>query len=195
MEFTTPLCELAYKHGTDKCPQIRHSYTPLYYELFKDRRGSVKKVLELGVGFVGSMPWVKHYKVGASLYMWRDFFPNAQIYGADVVPETVFKDERIETFLCNEKEPGDLEKLIEKTGSDIDLFVDDGVHRAKWQIIVCKTLMPLLGKNVTYIIEDTNSVEYILENLKEYDCQVSNLAEKFNVEKIGNNLIIVKWKI
>lgn len=42
----TELCELAYKYGTDKCPQIKHFYTPYYYKLFKDRRLSVKKVLE-----------------------------------------------------------------------------------------------------------------------------------------------------
>ena len=107
----TKLCEIAYKYGTDKCPQLRHSYTPFYYELLKDRRQSIKKVLEMGIGYFEGMPEKKvvfdpslkrNYHRGASLYMWRDFFPNAKIYGADVRPETMFKDERIETFLCDE---------------------------------------------------------------------------------------------
>ena len=69
------LDKLEVKYGADKWG--KHHYTPVYYEMFKDRRDSVKKVVEIGTG------------EGASIAMWNDFFPNAQIYGADIDPKRV----------------------------------------------------------------------------------------------------------
>lgn len=48
----TPLCELAKKYGTDKCSDV-HNYTPVYYELLKDK--NFKKVLELGIGSIENL--------------------------------------------------------------------------------------------------------------------------------------------
>lgn len=173
MEFKTPLCELAYKYGTDKCPQISHPYTPFYYELFKDKIDSVKKVVEMGIGSRSTMHYHQdHYVTGASLYMWRDFFPNAMVYGADILPETMIKSERIETFLCDETKKEDLEKLIAKTGTDIDVFVDDGAHARPLQIELCRTIMPMLKKEVIYIIEDVMWPNHVARALKEYNCVV-----------------------
>src|SRR5260221_5176203 len=106
--FQTPLCKLAYKYGTDKCPQLKHCYTPYYHQLFKGRQKTVKKVLELGIGYyktikeqeaVYDRKLKRYYQKGASLKMWRDFFPNAQIFGADIQPDTLFEEERIKTYL------------------------------------------------------------------------------------------------
>ncbi len=167
--FETPLCELAYKYGTDKCPQIKHNYTPFYYKLLKDKQKSIKKVLEIGLGT--EYVWQKYPTRidGASLYLWRDFFPNAQIFGADILTELVFKDGRIETFQCDQSKIEDLKNLIQKTGSDIDLFVDDGSHIPNDQVLTCLTLMPMLKKDVIYIIEDVADPT-IAQNFKDYNC-------------------------
>jgi len=197
----TPLCKLAFKYGTDKCPQIRHSYTVVYYELFKDKTRLVKKVLEMGIGrnkeFKNKdVVYNKRFKVpyhkGASLKMWRDFFPNAQIYGADIVPESLFEDERIKTFLCNEKKKEDLERLIENTGGDIDLFVDDGSHRLPNQIFMAQTLLPLLKKDVVYVIEDVDFSRRLMLALNEYDCTLPYPSKK---ELPKSKLVIVKKKV
>ena len=84
------LDQLALKYGADKCPQIKHGYTPYYYNLLNDRRLTIKKVLEIGAG------------EGASLRMWSDFFPNALVYGADNQDNRVFKEDRIEVFKCDQ---------------------------------------------------------------------------------------------
>ena len=198
----TELCEIAFKYGTDKCPRIGHTYTPFYHELLKDKRESIKKVLEIGIGYKRS--WhikLEQYVIGASLYMWRDFFPNAHIYGADIVPETLFQDERISTFLCDETKKGDLEKLIEKTGSDIDLFIDDGSHVLADQMFLCKTMMPLLKKDVIYIIEDVMLTGKITSALQEYECYVPELLSPYpdislhpnpQMKIIKNNIVVVK---
>lgn len=195
----TELCDIAYKYGTDKCPQLKHSYTPFYYSLLKDRQQTIKKVLEMGIGCYEDMQNVdvifdkvlnRNYHRGASLYMWRDFFPNAQIYGADYAPEAMFKDDRIETILCDERKKKDLVRLIEKTGSDIDLFVDDGSHKVECQIFLCQTIMPMLDKGVIYIIEDAEFPAQILEALSDYDCEVPRIRRRWHKSR----LIVVKHK-
>ena len=128
---------IAFKYGSDKCPNFgKYSYTDYYYTLLSNRKRAIKKVLEIGVGN------------GASLRMWRDFFPHAQIYGADISPESMFKEDRIETFVCDQNKREDLEKLIEKIGSDIDLVIDNGSHMPNPQTFTCLHLMPLLNKAV-----------------------------------------------
>lgn len=196
----TELCKIAYKYGTDKCPKIKHVYTPFYYELFKNKKKSVKKVLELGIGYYETMKHVEKiydkglkriYHKGASLKMWRDFFPNAQVYGIDIASDAMFEDERIQTFIVNERNNEQMETLIETIGSDIDIVIDDASHRSKDQIYACKTLMPLLKKDVIYIIEDVDFSKSVTTALEEYDCEVPHLPNRICFD---GKLIVVKNK-
>ena len=102
----TELCKLALQYKTDKVRDIRHNYTPIYHELFHGIRQSAEVVVEIGIGHQGNdvknpsvshMSHVQNYMIGASLYMWRDYFPNAQIIGIDISPECIFSAERIST--------------------------------------------------------------------------------------------------
>ena len=198
----TELCKIAYKYGTDKCPQLKHSYTPFYYQLLKDKKNSFKKILELGVGHYRGMQeneWIydpglnRQYHRGASLYMWRDFFPNALVFGADNRPETVFEDERIKTFLCDERKKEDLAALIEKTGSDIDLVVDDASHHVEDQIFAAKTLLPLLAKDVIYIIEDVNHSRKICQEvgaIGDYEFEIPNIPRSWP----GGMMVVIRNK-
>ncbi len=194
----TDLCRIAYKYGADKCPQIKHSDTPFYFELFNKRRNKIKKVLELGIGKFRGMdkndtvydPGLNRiYHKGASLKMWRDFFPNAQIFGADNYPEALFKDERIDTFSCNERKIDDLHKLIENTGSDLDIVIDDASHRVDDQILTAKTLLPLLNKYTIYIIEDVTHSKKIAKALREYKSFVPDIPRYW---KGGMLMVITK---
>lgn len=190
----TELCKLAYKYGSDKCAKLKHAYTPYYYELFKDMRLTTKKVLEIGIGFHVGMEHVEKvkgkYLTGASLYMWRDFFPNANIYGADMDQRTLFKDDRISTFYCDQTKKEDLENLIRQTGYDIDIVIDDGSHNWQDQTFACLNLMPLLQKNVFYLIEDIKQPDKIVESLKDYDCTVAPIRRRHS----DDNIILVRHK-
>lgn len=190
----TELCELAYKYGADKCSQIKHNYTPFYYELLKNKRFLIKKVLEMGIGYSTIMNHVTkikgYYQRGASLYMWREFFPNAQIFGADIRPETIFEDERIKTYLYDERKKEDIERLIDLTGSDIDLFIDDASHDINDQIFACQILMPLLNKDVIYIIEDVKFPDLMVNRLHDYDIEVPNFVRRYRDDR----LVLVKNK-
>lgn len=191
-KFETPLCRLAFEYGSDKGPQILHNYTPFYYDFFKDKKDRIKKILEIGVGDAEEMAWtgLPGYQKGASLRMWRDFFPNAQIFGADIEPRMMFKTDRIQTFLCDQSKEEDLKNLVAKIGSDIDIVIDDGSHKPDHQVFSCRVLMPLLKKDVIYIIEDVGHPE-IAERLPEYECEISPFKVR---ARRDDRLLIVRNK-
>ena len=162
---------LADKYGADKSPNIGHAYTPFYYEYLKDKKYSIKKVLEIGIGNRRQIKYIPGAYIGASIRMWRDFFPNAIIYGADILHELLFRDERIETYLCDQRIKQDLENLIGQIGNDIDLFIDDGSHESEDQLFTCLNVMPMLKRDVIYIIEDVSYPD-IVRQLDKYDCQL-----------------------
>ena len=177
MPNETELCELAFKYGADKCPRLKHSYTPFYHDLLKERQLTIKKVLEIGAG------------EGASLRMWRDFFPNALVYGADNQDGRIFKEDRIEVFRCDQSSKKDLVDLTTKTGSDIDLVIDDASHIPEHQVFTCLNLMPLLKKGVIYIIEDVADPS-IEEQFTNYDIQVPELVH--TRRRYDDRLIVIR---
>lgn len=148
----TPLCKLAEKYGTDKLG----FYTPIYDLLLSGRRDQIYKVLEVGIGTPEAMKHVPGYRPGASLRMWRDYFPNADIYGLDINPNACAEagepDHRIFTFCADSTDPEIIPQLA--VGGHFDLIVDDGDHEVKQQHRTFEVLAPLLTKNGLYIIED-----------------------------------------
>lgn len=184
------LSRLGFKYMTDKCPQIKHPFTPFYFELLKDKRKSIKKVLEIGIGYREMALRWRPYRTGASLLMWRDFFPNAQIYGIDVLPSALYNGRRIKSFFCDQTNKEDLLNLIKNTGPDIDLLIDDGSHIKEDQIFTCLTLMPIINKNVVYIVEDVRHPETVATALSMYNCWIPNLNGKSRDDK----LVVVRNK-
>lgn len=158
------LSEIAFKYGSDRCPQNGHTYTEYYFDLLKDKREDVKKVLEIGIGN------------GSGLMMWREFFPNAKIYGVDNRGRLMLRRNRIASFHCDQRDQEGLKRIIEKIGRDIDLVIDDGSGRPEDQLATCLALMPHLQKSVTYIIEDAVDPG-IITKLDNYDCEIPSLKE------------------
>jgi predicted O-methyltransferase YrrM len=139
----TPLCALAEKHGTDKRPEpLGHGYTHYYHSLFANRREHIRKVLEIGID------------VGASLRMWRDYFPNALITGLDCDENKLFSDERIECLHCDQSSIPSLLDTTFRVGEGFDFILDDGSHEAQHQIDSARTFVPLLSPSGIYVIED-----------------------------------------
>ena len=164
----TPLCELALKYGTNKCEE---GYTPFYYELFTKYRPIIKKVLELGIGGPGlSGGPSKH---GASLYMWEEFFPEAEIYGADIDPALLINAGRIKSFQADVESSLSLTALALAAGGNFDVVIDDAVHLPGPQINAALTLLPYLTPKGIYIIEDVANCppEFIMDQIPpEYRC-------------------------
>jgi hypothetical protein len=148
----TELCELAIKHGTDKYPW--HHYTEHYHKLFKHRRNDVKKVLEIGIGDDAMKNVIPDYKPGASLRMWLEYFPNAEVFALDNNPNLLINEGRIHSFFCDQGDPLQLQGVRPNIGGDFDLIVDDGCHVPEVQLLTAKILVPLLAPQGIYVIED-----------------------------------------
>jgi hypothetical protein len=101
-------------------------------------------------------------------------------------------EDRIETFVLDERYPQDIKGVMRKVGKDIDIFIDDGAHEHDIQILLAKTVLPILKKDVIYIIEDVFSPKRVVKALNElgYECEVPKLEK----EAYREHLVIVKNK-
>ena len=150
----------------------------------------------MGIGTMETMGHIPNYKIGASLYMWQEFFPEAQIFGADISPNAMIDDKRIKTYICDETDEEQVKQLVNKVGSDVDLFIDDASHFVSHQIFLAKTILPLLKKDVIYIIEDVGMPDHIKKGLIDYDCHVPRIPHKRYLRNRipKDRLLIVKNK-
>ena len=151
MNTFSPLYDLANSHGTDK--GWRHEYTEVYYDLFKDRVNEVRGVFEFGI------------KLGASLRLWREFFPKAQIFGFDKKDYTLITEDRIICFLGNQYNERDIEESGKRASSiaPLDLIIDDGCHRWETQLFTAQKMLPFLAPDGIYIIEDVKNANGICQ--------------------------------
>ena len=116
-------------YGSDKANE--HNYHHFYGNILKPK-SEIKKILEIGIGTnnsdVLSNMSQKKGKPGASLRAFRDFCPNAIIYGADIDKRILFEEERIKTFYTNQPDTESLNELAKKIPNNMDLVIDDGLH-------------------------------------------------------------------
>jgi hypothetical protein len=162
----TYLCDI---HGSDKgsrggvttaYPWVAHSYADLYAQLFEHCRPSVKLVFECGIGSTNpSMPYHmgEGGKPGASLRVWRDYFPNAHIVGADLDHTVLFEEPRIRTFLVDQTSPTSVAAMWQAVGRrDFDLMIDDGLHEPVGGLTLFEHSIDLLAPHGIYVIEDVH---------------------------------------
>ena len=125
-----PLGGLFDAHGSDK---TRHGYHVAYAAILqKLALNGPPAILEIGLGtndkrLVSSMG--KGGVPGASLRAFRDFLPAANIYGADIDPNILFREERIKTAFVDQTRPETFDEMIRSLGTEaFDLIIDDGLH-------------------------------------------------------------------
>ncbi len=133
--------ELFDKYGSDK--NERNGYGHAYDELLTPRKKSVKAVLEIGVFH------------GASLRAWRDFFPNAVVYGFDVHPSFMLVEDRIQTCLVDSTQADEVDlRMVRLNGIQFDLIVDDGSHILRHQLLTLANLWRYVKPGGLYVVED-----------------------------------------
>jgi hypothetical protein len=184
----TPLCQLAFKYKSDKTPLLNHGYTRFYHDLFKGKQDKIKKVLEIGIGDIQIMKY-EGYVTGASVFMWRDYFPNAEIYACDIRRAQLIEGEkRIHTYEVDQSQSSQLFYLIDQIGKEFDLILDDGSHITDHQIISARALIPFVKKGGYYIIEDVSQPDRVVSQLPEYKCEVIT----YNPQAPDDRLIVIR---
>lgn len=137
-----------------------NGYSPVYDEIFASRRNKGTRLLEIGIGTLqptnsNMLFWKDNhitYEPGASLRAFRDYFVNGTIYGIDIQPDCLFKEYRIETFLCDSTN-----KLVcdHYFGEKFFHFIiDDGDHYWESQIKTFENFFDKLFPGGVYILED-----------------------------------------
>lgn len=202
------LSELCDKYGSDK-GEIKktghpyawpsHTYADYYSLLFWHCRKDVKRVFECGLGTNnpdrGSSMGVGG-KPGASLRVWRDYFPNAQVVGADVDTDILFEEERIQTFYVDQTSPAAIAELWSKVEpGGFDLMVDDGLHTFEAGVCLFENSISRLAENGIYIIEDVTFADMLgfvrFFDKLEYQVEFVALARP-ELQTFDNNLVVIK---
>lgn len=171
-DLSNPLSRLCDLYGSDK-GEIEaighpyswpsHSYADYYSRLLAHCRPSVLRVFECGLGtnnpdIESSMG--QSGKPGASLRVWRDYFPNADVYGTDIDRDVLFEEQRIKTFYVDQTNVGSIKMLWETVGvKNFDLMVDDGLHSFEAGSTLFQGSIEKLAPHGIYIIEDVSSAD------------------------------------
>lgn len=202
------LAELCDKYGSDKgtvsegphpYPWRAHTYTDYYSGLFGLARAHVRNVFECGLGtnnpdLPSSMG--ARGKPGASLRAWRDYFPNAQIVGADVDRAILFEEDRIRTHYVDQTNPEAIRELWSTVGDvQFDIMIDDGLHTFEAGACFFQHSFHKLRPGGVYVIEDVSH-----ESLGQFATFFANanLSVEFvqlhypGMQTSDNNLVVVR---
>lgn len=126
------LNDLGVKYGTDKST-IEHNYLDFYEENLPK---NPKRLLEVGT-----------YE-GASLAMWRDFYPDTLVVGVDVRDPSGI--EGVTECKMNTRDVYALQKL-----GKFDIIVDDGSHmQLDQQVFMQFALEHMLEDGGAFVMED-----------------------------------------
>lgn len=135
-----------------------HDYTSIYERWFEPMRNESLRLLEIGV-CDPRMP-------GASLKGWYEYFPNATIFGYDILDAHRFDNDRVATFVGDQSDRADLARFVESSGGEFDIIIDDGSHRPMHQQVSLAFLFPHLKPGGQYIIEDLHTAPNTVHMLR-----------------------------
>lgn len=142
------ISEILMGYKTDKARD--HSYGPFYDELFaRFDRDATLNILELGV------------QAGGSLLAWKDYFPNANVYGVDI------SDSRFEEYKQDRVsfQKADLRDMPVPEGVRFNIIIDDSDHFIGTQKFIVEKYYPLLAPKGVLVIEDVQSPESDTEEI------------------------------
>jgi spermidine synthase len=197
VDYSKSFFELSNIHGTDKVTYHGyHFFYPLFIENLRDKEFNL---LEIGWGS------------GASVKVWNDYFPMANIFVMDINME--YEIERQKIIKGDQSKEEDLLKITNEI-KNAKLIIDDGSHNPQHQLNTFYFLFKnLLEPGGIYIIEDielsywnpestlygykTGNVN-ILHNMIKYQEMINheftNVKNTLDISSItyGQNCIIIK---
>jgi len=155
-----------------------HHYIESYDRLFTPMRDKEINVLEIGINR------------GESLAMWREYFPNANIYGIDIkLPKD--KIDGVTMLECSQIDQLKLDELFK--GINFDIVVDDGSHKIQHQLLSAKYLWSKMNKDGLYIIEDIQEPELDIPVLSLGFRTPTEIIDTREVSKRYDDILVV-WK-
>lgn len=145
-----PTSRLSQLLGLNKTKWNADTYASRYERYFAPLKDRPLKILEIGIG-----GYEDPLAGGESLRAWKEYFPNAMIYGIDIVDKKALEEDRIETFQGSQDDPDFLRRVVGHTGA-LDIVIDDGSHRNDHVIKSFQLLFPAMSEEGIYVVEDTH---------------------------------------
>ena len=132
-----------------------HSYIELYESLLEHKKDTAKNILEIGIDR------------GGSIKLWHDYFPNATIYGLDIMPLRETWDQ----IRCEPRiKLGRFDAYDDKFFNDnffgkikFDMMLDDGPHSLESMKKFILLYTNIMADDGILIIEDVQSMEWLDE--------------------------------
>tara|TARA_B110000977_G_scaffold201574_1_gene296944 strand:+ start:2186 stop:2887 length:702 start_codon:yes stop_codon:yes gene_type:complete len=194
------LTELMNLYGSDKGGKNNHhNYSKFYSEIFFNKRKKIKNFLEIGLGTNNLNMASNMGKDGvplASLRAWRDYFENANIYGADIDRNILKNEQRIKTFFVDQTNPATINSLFDEIGiNNFDVILEDGLHEYSANICFFENSIKFLSDDGIYIIEDVNfkDKEKFIKYFKKTNYNYS-VVDIYHETNIANNCLIIVSK-
>lgn len=178
---STRLGNILEQHKSDK--STAHDYHLLYSFIFNKLDENIN-ILEIGLGtnnphLVSSMG--PYGRPGASLYAFREYLPNANIYGGDIDRDILFESERIKTSFVDQLEITTFDNLSNTFGNiKYDLIIDDGLHSIGANFNTLLFALKNLNDNGWIVIEDIHiidnwkSIDFILRSSNKFKTYIVN---------------------
>ncbi len=156
------MCSVMARYGSDKGQSLGfglHNYTTIYSVLFGNLRDRPLRIFELGLGtnnpdLVSTMGI--HGRPGASLRGWRELFPHALVFGADIDRDVLFEEDRIKTFYCDQLDRSAIRDLWAQPAlqGGVDILIEDGLHTFEGNCTFLEGSLEQLRPGGFYVVED-----------------------------------------
>jgi hypothetical protein len=160
-----------------RCDKKDHMYYEVYEKWFENKKNEPLNILEIGI-----------FK-GVSMDAWREYLPNANIFGIDVFtrlkPEEVpaLKKDRVH-WLKSDSTKNSVQSAIKEKWGDVifDVIIDDGLHTPEANANTFENLIPLLKDDGVFYIEDIWPLDIMTDQEWKHSWMARNKA-KYNMDK------------
>ena len=187
-DFSNNLKEVLDKNGSDKANS--HNYHIIYsYILNLLGIKNNLNILEVGMGtnnpsLISTMgSWGRP---GASLYSWREYLPNSDIYGADIDKNILFESNSIKTSFVDQLDISTFINMQNNFGNPkYDMIIDDGLHSIGANFNTLLFALDNIKSGGWIIIEDILivdnwfTIDYILKNNTSYKTYIVKTARAY----------------
>jgi hypothetical protein len=193
----TTMCRIMTKYDSDK-GNSWHNYTGVYSHLFGKLRNREIRIFELGIcrkdPQYGRRP-------GASLRAWRELFPRATVFGADIDRSVLFTEDRIQTYYCDQLDSDAIRDLWAQPAlrGEMDILIEDGLHTFPASVSFLAGSLEHVCVGGIYVVEDINRTDLQMwhnqlpiyaSQFPNYDFVLAELPNAFN--DCDNNLLIIR---
>lgn len=118
-----------------------HKYHRFYETILDPHKDNVRSVLEIGSNY------------GYGLNAWKEYFPNAQIYGIDRKEKYRIEKNRIKTFIGDYQDVEFMEGVLDEIGIP-EVVIDDCDHNGQHMLNTFQLIFPRMQSGTWYFLED-----------------------------------------